>query len=156
MKKLILVQLDGLRYTTARRCLGWPEAMVRANKAQVFSITAELPSLSRPLYETLLTGQAPIEHGVVLNQICRRSRCESLFDRVRSAGGRATAAAYHWIAKLYLNAPFNPKTSRLILNGGGAITDGFFYWDETYPDSHLFADAQFLIDRGADFYCFIR
>ncbi|WP_435169164.1 alkaline phosphatase family protein [Falsirhodobacter sp. 1013] len=146
--RVILIVLDGLRHTTARETLGWLEGQVRAGLAGCHRIEAELPAISRPLYETILTGRSPAQHGIVSNHIRRASEGDSVFSRVRAAGGRTAAAAYHWISELYVSTPFDPARDRLRLDDDGAITDGVFYWDDAYPDDHLFADAQALIARG--------
>ncbi|MHC5306496.1 alkaline phosphatase family protein [Bartonella sp. LJL80] len=147
MSKVILIVLDGLRYDTARECLGYPEAMVRQERGHVFKLQSELPAISRPLYETILTGRTPVDHGVVSNTINRRSNGESVFSLARQAGLVTAAAAYHWVSELYVSSPFNPQKDRLLINGNSAIQHGMFYWEDTYPDSHLFADAQTLLDR---------
>lgn len=147
--RVILIVLDGLRHSTARDTLGWLEGQVRADRAHCAAIDAELPAQSRPLYETILTGRTPAEHGVASNAIVRRSTGDNLFARVRAAGRRSAAAAYHWVSELYVSAPFDPLTDRLLLDGSGDITDGLFYWDDAYPDAHLFSDAHALITRSA-------
>jgi len=147
--KVILVVLDGLRHDTARAMMGWMEAMVATGRCDAHWMACELPSNSRPLYETILTGRTPVDHGIISNDIVRRSAGDNVFRQVRLAGGRSAAAAYHWIGELYLSAPFDPMTGRLVLDGDGDIQDGVFYWDDGYPDDHLFADAHGLL-RGTN------
>ncbi|MGQ2968344.1 MAG: alkaline phosphatase family protein [Allorhizobium sp.] len=84
MRKVILIVLDGLRYDVARTCLGYMEGLVAAGRADVRMLTCELPAMSRPLYETLLTGRRPVDHGVVSNGVVRRSVGDNLFGRVRA------------------------------------------------------------------------
>lgn len=152
MPKAVLVVLDGLRYATARDTLGWLEGMVRAGAAEVRAVQAELPAMSRPLYETLLTGRAPVEHGIVSNAIVRASRFESVFSRARAAGLVTAAAAYSWVAELVLGVPWDRERGRIVLDHPGAIQHGIFYWDDRYPDSHLLADADWLLrSRDPDF-----
>lgn len=152
MSKVILVVLDGLRYDAARTCLGYLEGLVAAGRADVRKVTCELPAMSRPLYETILTGRAPVDHGIVSNGIQRRSRGDNLFARCRAAGRTTAAAAYHWVSELYVSTPFDPHRDRILLDGTGDINHGVFYWSDGYPDSHLFADAEWLIRaRDPDF-----
>ncbi|EJF90454.1 alkaline phosphatase family protein [Bartonella tamiae] len=145
MSKLILIVLDGLRYDTARQCLGYLEAKVSAQQAQCTAINCELPAISRPLYETILTGRTPLDHGIVSNAITRKSNENSIFSLARKANLKTAAAAYHWVSELYVKTPFNPIEDRLLINSHEPIQYGMFYWQDDYPDSHLFADAEMLI-----------
>lgn len=152
MNKVILIVLDGLRHDTARETLGWLEGQVRAGQAQCHALSCELPAMSRPLYETILTGRPPAVHGVVSNHVTRRSQGDNLFARVRAAGGNTAAAAYHWVSELYVSCPFDRYRDRILVDGSGDITHGLFYWDDAYPDSHLFADAEWLVrSKAPDF-----
>ena len=148
MNRTIFILLDGLRYATARDCLGYMEALVVAGDAQVYEIRSELPSLSRPLYETLMSGLPPVKHGVVSNDTVRVSRVPNVFSLATAAGLRTAAAAYHWYFELNNRAPFSPEF-RHVEDDPGNIRYGAFYWDDTYPDSHLFADADWLLRRHA-------
>jgi len=152
MRKVILIVLDGLRYDVARTCLGYMEGLVLAGRADVRKLTCELPAMSRPLYETLLTGRRPVDHGVVSNGVVRRSIGDNLFARVRAQEMVTAAAAYHWVSELYVSCPFDRHRDRILIDGAGDITHGLFYWDDHYPDSHLFADAEWLVHaKAADF-----
>lgn len=152
MTRVVLVVLDGLRLDTARDCLGYLEALVAAGRAGVRALTCELPAQSRPLYETILTGRAPADHGIVSNGIRRRSQGDNLFARCRSAGRTTAAAAYHWVSELYVSTPFDAHRDRVLVDGDGDIAHGLFYWSDDYPDSHLFADAEWLVRaRDPDF-----
>ncbi|MGI2035511.1 alkaline phosphatase family protein [Rhizobium panacihumi] len=145
-KRTIFIILDGLRYSTARECLGYMEALVAGAEAQVYRVDSELPSISRPLYETLMTGLPPVIHGVTSNGVVRRSKFDNVFSLAREAGLVTAAAAYHWYFELYNQAPFSPEF-RHISNSDGGIQHGVFYWQDHYPDDHLFADADDLIRR---------
>ena len=144
---IIFIILDGLRYDTARECLGYAEALVAAKDAQVYRLHSQLPSLSRPLYETLMTGMPPVQHGVVGNGVVRRSTQPSVFAHARKKGLVTAAAAYHWFSELYNEAPFNPA-HRLTERPDALIQHGLFYWSDEYPDDHLFADADALLTRA--------
>lgn len=135
--------LDGLRLDVARDCLGYVQAEAAAAGRPCLPVTAELPSLSRPLYETLMTGVPPVRSGITGNGIVRRSRCTSVFDQCRRAGRTTAAAAYHWFSELYNHAPFQPA-HRVTQDPDAAIQHGLFYWRDGYPDDHLFADAEAL------------
>ncbi|HBT69642.1 MAG TPA: nucleotide pyrophosphatase [Agrobacterium sp.] len=146
MQKTIFILLDGLRYATARDCLGYMEGLVAAGKAAAYAVRSELPSISRPLYETLMTGLPPVAHGVTSNGVVRRSRFPNVFSLASAAGRSTAASAYHWYFELYNQAPFSPEF-RHIENFDGGIRHGSFYWADHYPDDHVFADADGLLRR---------
>lgn len=142
--KVILIILDGLAASTAQQCLGHTQALLAAQQGTFYTFSCELPSLSRPLYECILTGVAPIESGIVHNHISRLSKETSIFHLVRQAGKTTAAAAYHWVSELYNRSPFNPAQDRHTSNPNLAIQYGHFYYQDHYPDSHLLDDAEHL------------
>lgn len=79
MHKVILIIIDGLAHEVARHSLGYLLAMTEAGRATGYKLQCELPALSRPLYETILTGTRPVDHGVVHNNVVRLSNETSLF-----------------------------------------------------------------------------
>ena len=81
--------------------LGVHEALVHDEQATLYKINAELPALSRPLYECLMTGKPPLASGIVHNGITRLSTQPHLFKRAHAAGKVTAAAAYHWFSELY-------------------------------------------------------
>jgi len=152
MGKTIFVLADGLGYDTAAENFGYAEHLIEAGKGAKYKVHGEIPSLSRPMYETLLTGRTVSEHGITNNMTVRRSSEKSVFDLCYAEGMSAGAAAYHWISELYRSAPFVYETDRMIFDQDGAISHGIFYFEDTYPDSHVFADAEYLrSSRTPDF-----
>ncbi len=147
MKKQILIILDGLNNTTAQEKMGFMKHLEEFDIAKKEAVTASLPTLSRPLYETILTGKEPYEHGILHNNIVRKSNEESIFHKADAAGLTTAAAAYYWISELYIHSPFDWKKDRFQLEKKGSIHYGIYYSDDEYPDSHLFQDAKFLMDR---------
>lgn len=143
-KKLVVVVLDGLRYDAARKYLGYMEHLVEQGEVACYQVQSQLPSLSRPLYEVLLTGTPVARNGITANHIARLSREQSVFHLAVAAGLRTAAAAYHWVGELYNRAPFNPVTDRHQHKESQPIQHGIFYFEDHYPDSHLFLDAEHL------------
>ena len=141
---VILVLLDGLNHSVARDCMGHLQALCGAGRGQSYRLECELPSLSRPLYECILTGVPPIDSGILHNDVVRLSQEQSLFHYARAAGLSTAAAAYHWVSELYNRAPFDPARDRHTDDSALPIQRGHFYWNDHYPDSHLFADAESL------------
>jgi predicted AlkP superfamily pyrophosphatase or phosphodiesterase len=124
--------------------MGYLQSLVEQQQATLYQLQSELPSISRPLYETILTGTSPFEHGVIHNRIVRRSIQESVFSLAHKAGRKTAAAAYHWVSELYNRAPFVPVRDRLTDDESLLIQHGIFYHEDHYPDSHLFCDAEIL------------
>lgn len=144
--KLIFIMIDGLRYDTAVSQMGYMHHLVEYGQAARFKVKSELPSLSRPLYEVLLTGTPVYKNGITTNQTVRLSHQESLFHLTKKNGLKNATASYYWVSELYNSAPFNPMMDRLQLGTDKPIENGIFYWEDHYPDSHLFADANALIN----------
>ncbi|MCS5515924.1 alkaline phosphatase family protein [Pseudomonas qingdaonensis] len=98
---VILVILDGLNHQVAHHAMGHLHAYVEADRAALYRLECELPALSRPLYECILTGVPPIDSGIVHNNVTRLSTQRSIFHYARDAGLSTAAAAYHWVSELY-------------------------------------------------------
>ncbi|WP_068783071.1 alkaline phosphatase family protein [Paenibacillus phocaensis] len=143
-KKLVVVVLDGLRYDAARKYLGYMEHLMEQGEVACYPVQSQLPSLSRPLYEVLLTGTPVARNGITANHIARLSREQSVFHLAAAAGLRTAAAAYHWVSELYNRAPFHPVNDRHQHDESQPIQHGIFYFEDHYPDSHLFLDAEHL------------
>ncbi|MBT8767524.1 alkaline phosphatase family protein [Metapseudomonas boanensis] len=151
-QKVILVLLDGLNYEVARHALGHLQAYCSAGRAALYKLECELPALSRPLYECILTGVPPIESGIVHNNVSRLSTQRSVFHYAAEAGRTTAAAAYHWVSELYNRSPFNAARDRHTEAPDLPIQHGHFYYADHYPDSHLFADAESLrVRHSPDF-----
>ncbi|MGY0217482.1 alkaline phosphatase family protein [Endozoicomonadaceae bacterium StTr2] len=145
--KVILVVLDGLRFETAEKCMGFLQALCAQGSATLYKLECELPSLSRPLYETILTGVTPATSGIVHNQITRNSSQQSIFGLAHQAGLTTAAAAYHWVSELYNRTPYDPIRDRHTSNAEYLIQHGCFYHADHYPDDHLLLDAEMLLQR---------
>ncbi len=144
MDKVIFVIMDACRYDAATRELGFFEHMVDHGKAAKYKINGELPSLSRSMYATMLTGLPTWRHGITCNEVNKTLDMENVFSICRAAGGVTAAAAYGWMRELFVSAPFDLYRDRISLNDPGAITHGIYYVQDDYPDAHLIADAEFL------------
>lgn len=154
--KVIAVVVDGLRFDTACETFGFIEHLVETNQAARYKVKSELPSLSRPLYEVLLTGTPAFENGITTNQTVRLSKEKSLFHLVKEHGLKSAAAAYYWVSELYNSAPFDFAQDRLQMDESKPIQYGLFYWEDDYPDSHLMADAENLRRRFSPDFLYIH
>ena len=83
--RVVMVVIDALKYETACTHMGFMQHLLEQNKVARFQVKGELPSLSRPMYETILTGTPAIEHGIVHNSVARLSKEKSLFHLVKEA-----------------------------------------------------------------------
>ncbi|MBL4692777.1 MAG: alkaline phosphatase family protein [Magnetovibrio sp.] len=142
--KVILIVLDGLAYRTAEQCMGFIQALKEQKKATLYKIQCELPSMSRPLYETILTGVVPAVSGITDNQVNRNSNQQSVFSLAQQAGKTTAAAAFHWVSELYNLSPYDAIRDRHTMDIEKMIQYGLFYHDGDYPDSHLYLDAELL------------
>lgn len=142
--KVILIVLDGLAYKVAEQCMGFVQALREQGLASLYKVQCELPSMSRPLYETIITGVTPAVSGIVHNQVVRNSTQQSVFSLARDAGLSTAAAAFHWFSELYNQSPYNPVRDRHTVDPEQLIQYGSFYHDGQYPDGHLYLDAELL------------
>jgi predicted AlkP superfamily pyrophosphatase or phosphodiesterase len=107
MSKVILIMSDALRYDVARSHMGFLGHLVETKQATLYKIVGELPSMSRPMYETIHTGVPTSTHGIIANTINRRSSMPNVFQCVVEAGKVTAAVAYYWVSELYNRAPFD-------------------------------------------------
>ena len=139
-----MVVLDGLQFKTAVSSMGYMNHLVEKSKSSFYKVQSELPSLSRPLYEVLLTGTPCYANGITSNQTVRLSKEESIFHLAVNKGYTTASASYYWVSELYNRAPFNIYEDREQHDERMPIQHGKFYFDDAYPNSHLFADAEYL------------
>ena len=48
------------------------------------------------------------------------------------------------MSELYSRAPYVSDRDRVQLDAEGSIQYGMYYWDDNYPDSHVFAEGECL------------
>ncbi len=156
MNKVILILSDALRYDVAKANMGFLGHLVETKQSSFYRIIGELPSLSRPMYETIHTGLPSNEHGIVANTIVRLSNKPNVFKVVRDAGKVTAAAAYFWVSELYNRAPYDPINDREVDNESLPIQHGRFYTEDEYPDVELFYSAAHLIRRFSPDYLLLH
>jgi predicted AlkP superfamily pyrophosphatase or phosphodiesterase len=147
LSKVILVLSDGLRYDTAVAGMGTLGHLVESKLASLYKVTGELPSLSRPMYETIHTGLPVNIHGIVSNQVVRLSAQPNIFGLAQAAGKTTAAAAYYWFSELYNRAPYDCIDDREVDDEALPIQHGRFYTQDEYPDLDLFATAGLLVRK---------
>ncbi len=144
---MIFVLVDGLGDEPARRHMGFMEHLVAERRATRFTSRASLPTNSRPNYETLHTGVAPVTHGITSNLHQMRSARPNTFSLAAAAGRRTAAVAYSWVSELYVRAPFHPATDMETSDPSGHIHEGRFYFTDEYPDEEVYARAATVVSR---------
>lgn len=145
MGKTIFILLDACRFSLAEEAAGYLEHLTETAQGAKYCVQGELPSQSRPMYETVMTGLPSSVHGITDNEVVRRSRCENLFSLCHCNHLKTAAAAYYWMSELYHKAPFRPERDRYLFGQNDSLIDcGIFYYEDSYPDSHLYMDAEFL------------
>jgi len=125
MEKVILS--DALRYDAAVEGMGYLGHLVESKLASLYKIVGELPSMSRPMYETIHTGLQTSEHGIVANSVIRLSIKPNVFQLAKDAGKVTAAAAYYWFSELYNHAPYDRIDDREVDDETLPIQHGRFY-----------------------------
>ena len=155
-KKTVFVLLDGLQSHYAKEHLGYLEHLCEKNQAAKYEVLGELPSASRPMYETIFTGVPVLKHGITNNQICRLSNQLHLFKRLKQQHKKSLVLAYYWISELYLSAPFNKAQDIYHQDAQSDIDHGFFYYEDSFPDNHLYSLASSLMLKEEYDFVFIH
>jgi len=156
MGKVVLVVSDALRDDVAARGMGYLEHLVEIKLATRYTVIAELPTMSRPLYETIHTGLPVSQHGVVSNYVVRRSIVPNVFQAAVEQGKTTAAAAYWWFSELYNGVPYDRIDHREVDDASLLIQHGRFYTQDAYPDQELFATAGMLVRRFAPDYLLVH
>lgn len=147
MSKLILIVSDAMRYDAAVRGMGYFGHMVEWKLASLYKVTGELPSLSRPMYETIHTGMPSSAHGIVANSVIRKSTQPNVFQLATENGKSTAAAAYFWFSELYNRAPYDVIEDREVDDPDLWIQHGRFYTQDEYADLEVFHDAAMLVRK---------
>lgn len=144
MKKIIFILLDGCNYLVAKQCMPYMTALTSKQKASYTKHQCSCPPLSRPLYFSILSGLLPLESGITHNTVWNKCQAPTIFSLAQKNNLITAAAAYHWISELCNTNPFIPEMHRITNNPDLPIAHGIFYFNENYPDNHVFADAEAL------------
>ena len=156
MSKVILIMSDALRYDVAKSHMGFLGHLVETKQATLYKIIGELPSMSRPMYETIHTGMPTSEHGIIANTINRRSSVPNVFQCVVEAGKVTAAVAYYWVSELYNRAPFDWIDDKEVDDEKSLVQHGRFHRTDDYPDEESFASAASLIRRFSPDYLLLH
>lgn len=142
--KVVFVLIDGLSEIVAHNMLGYMEGMAEQGVALRTTVRSVLPSLSRPCYASMLTGQEPARHGITTNDQTHRIETTSVFDILSKSERTSAVAGYHWMSELFSRGSFDYIRDREQDHNSQGITHGRFYFEDGYPDTHVFVDAERL------------
>jgi predicted AlkP superfamily pyrophosphatase or phosphodiesterase len=156
MSKVILVVSDGLRDDTAAAQMGYLEHMVEHGLGTRFTVRAEMPTVSRVLYETIHTGMPPHKHGITSNGTRRMSNQPNLFQLARAASLTTGAVAYYWYSELYNRYPFDPVDDKEVDDPALTIQHGRFFVGDAYPDADMLPLATAIARKYAPDYLLIH
>lgn len=164
MTQVCLIIIDGLRYDTALSECGFLAAAVEAKQAKLWKMQACLPTISAPLYETIHTGLAPVDHGILGNEGIRPSRYPSIFSALKAAGYQTAAVAHGYFHTLYGGTPFDPFEHAEITDPSQPIAYARYYSMEGYcpengcmpADIDLCAQAWILAQQYAPDYLLLH
>jgi predicted AlkP superfamily pyrophosphatase or phosphodiesterase len=151
MSKVVLILCDALRDDVAAAQMGYLEHMVERSLATRYTAIAEMPTMSRPNYETVHTGVPCSVHGITSNYAVRLSNTPNIFSQARAHGRTTAASAFYWFSELYNGVPFDPVDSREVDDERLNIQHGRFYGygqiESSYPDVEVFAAGGMLARR---------
>lgn len=156
MGRVILIVSDALRDDTAAQQMGYLQHLVEAAKASRYTVIAEVPTMSRPLYETLHTGVPVSVHGVTNNRVVRRSTMPNVFEEAVRQGRTTGASAYWWFSELYNGVPYDPVADREVDDPALAIQHGRFYTEDNMPDREVFAAGATVVHKFQPDYVLIH
>lgn len=153
--KVILLILDGLGYSYARKLMGNLEGWVETGEAKVWQGKSVLPSVSGPCYASIHTGLTPQQHGVISNYHQGKLEVDDIFSAVKAAGGTTAAVAHSFFSDYFQASPFNHLTDMEVDDKSRPIQHGRFYTmagenkaqPATPSDIDLFWQMSLLIQR---------
>ena len=154
--KVILVLSDGLSYGAAVAGMGYLGHLVENKLGSLYKVISDLPSLSRPTYETIHTGVRTSQHGIISNRSVRLSTQTNIFQMATQAGKITAAAAYYWFSELYNHAPFDAIEDREVNDKSLSIQHGRFYTEDDMPDIDLLNTAGMLVRRYSPDYLLVH
>lgn len=144
MNKIMLILLDGLNAETARQSMSFLELLKIRGLASFKIIRTVLPSVSKAVYATVVSGLDPLDHGILRNDARSPAEFETIFSRAARAGLSTAAAAHAWFAEICNGQDPDHFSSRFCYDPLSPINHGLFYASDSYPDRELFADAEVL------------
>jgi predicted AlkP superfamily pyrophosphatase or phosphodiesterase len=145
-----------MRYDTAVNGMGYLGHLVERKHASLYKVIGELPSMSRPMYETIHTGLPAYSHGIVANSVVRRSTKPNIFQLAVASGKTTAAAANFWFSELYNHVPYDVIDDREVDNPDLPIQHGRFYTQDETHDLEVFYSAASLVRKFSPDYLLVH
>ncbi|MBE2184208.1 MAG: alkaline phosphatase family protein [Anaerolineae bacterium] len=161
MAKLVLIVCDALRDDAAAAQMGYLEHLVEQNIASRYTVVAQMPTMSRPNYETIHTGVPSSVHGITSNYEIRPSKMPNLFSLARGQNLTTAASAFYWYSELYNGTvPYDPVMHHEVDDETLNIQHGRFYGvpalHTVQPDVEVFSAGAMLARRFQPDYLLIH
>lgn len=164
MPKVCLVIMDGASHDAVLSECGYLEAAVEAGQARRWKMRTCLPTISAAMYETIHTGLAPIDHGILGNDDLRPTRCPNVFHALKAAGRIGAAVAHSYYHTLYGGSPFDMFEHIEIDDPEAPIPHARYYTMEGYgpinsclpAEIDLCAQAWGLVRRNSPDYLLVH
>ncbi len=162
--KAVLIIMDGVGYETCVTQSGFLQACVEAGSAQMWKMRSCLPTISLVMYETIHTGVAPLDHGILSNHSLRGSRMPNVFSEVKKAQKSAAIVGHSFFHTLYGGSDFDPFLHCEIDDPDGPVAHARYYSMEGYgpvnacapAEIDLCAQANLLLTRHAPDYLLLH
>ena len=132
MAKVCLVIVDGMGFDACVSECGYLEGSVEAGVAQRWAMQACLPTISAALYETIHTGLAPNDHGILGNDHLRESLHDNIFNIAKSKGKTTAAVAHSYFHILCGGSAFDPFLHCEINDPNAPVPYGRYYSMDGY------------------------
>ena len=153
--KVILLILDGLGYSYARKLMDNLEGWLDSGEANLWKGQSILPSVSSPCYASIHTGLTPQDHGVTSNYHQGKLEDADIFSAVKAAGGTTAAVAHSFFSDYFQASPFEPLRDMGVDDVNRPIQHARFYTmagekkalTATPSDIDLFWQMSLLIQR---------
>ncbi|MEC7964454.1 MAG: alkaline phosphatase family protein [Pseudomonadota bacterium] len=142
MTKTCLIIIDGLRDDTARKCCNWLMMSVAKGDARLWTMQACLPTISAPLYETIHTGLAPADHGLMDNEGLRPCPHPNVFSALQSAGKTSGVVGHSYFHSLFAGSAFDPFDHVEVDDPHSPITHGRYYSMDGYDADNAVQPAE--------------
>lgn len=163
-KKVILIVIDGAGYDAVLSECGFLESLVEAGQGRRWLMESCLPSLSAPLYATLHTGLAPIDHGLTSNEGLGPIMQPNVFSAARAAGRTTAAVAHSFFFDIFCGRAYDRLLDIETDDESLAIQHGRYYSMEHYNRANacqmaeidLFAQAHTLVRKCAPDYLLVH
>ncbi|MEX3011400.1 alkaline phosphatase family protein [Hoeflea sp. TYP-13] len=163
-QKVALIIMDGVGYETCVAQCGFLQASFEAGRAQRWKMRSCLPTISLVMYETIHTGLAPVDHGIMSNHSLRPSQRPNVFSSLKEQGKTAAVVGHSFFHTLYGGSAFDPFLHCEVDDPDAPIAHARYYSMEGYgkrnacapAEIDLCAQATMLLERHSPDYLLLH